>query len=218
MKDFVFVSDFDGTITDIDFDEILLLNILKDRKKEFDEIWENGNLNIIDYLKFVYGSINCSEEKLLEEILKIKIDEYLKDFIKFVRNNNGEFIVVSSGTSYYIDIILKKYKLNKIKVISNKGIFINNRLELIIDKNSYIYSKEFGIDKKKIVEDLKNEYKEVYYAGDGKSDLNAALSSDLIFSKGTLKTELNRMQVKNIEFENYKKIKEFLENDLKCFS
>lgn len=212
MKDFIFVSDFDGTITDIDFDEILLNGVLKNKETELLELWNSGNITVSNFLKTVYSSVNCTEDELREEILKINIDNSLNDFINFTRENNGDFLIVSSGSSYYIKILLEYFKINKIDVISNIAIFKNRGLHLLFDKKSPIYSEEFGINKKKIVEELKNKAKKIYYAGDGRSDLEAALISDKVFSKGELSKSLDSLGVENIKFKKFNNIKDHLLN------
>jgi 2,3-diketo-5-methylthio-1-phosphopentane phosphatase len=218
MKDFIFVSDFDGTITDKDFDELLLENLLKDREGEFEKLWNKETTTISSYLKAVFGAVNCSEDELKNEILKLNIDKYLKGFIKFVKENNGDFMIVSSGSSYYINILLDYFEIIDIEVISNNAVFEDNNLNLIIDEKSTIYSKEFGINKKKVVEGLRGKAKKIYYSGDGTSDLDASLISDLVFAKGSLREALNKLNKENIGFNNFGEIQNyFIDNIVRNF-
>ena len=102
MKKFAFVSDFDGTLSAKDFYHIIIDKYLGSAGREFYVEWKKTKKINVEFLNKIFGSVNLTEQELLEEILKIPFDDYAKDFINNVKKNNGDFYNVSAGTSYYI--------------------------------------------------------------------------------------------------------------------
>ena len=206
MKDFAFISDFDGTLTEKDFYKILSDKYYKEEILPLLKAWRNGDMKDREYLSFIFNNIKRSEAEILEDILNIPFDPFAKDFIEQVKANGGDFIVISAGTSYYIDKILDKHNIKGVDVYSNKGIFKDNGIYFDLDKNSEFYSDRYGIDKLAVIERLKKNYKKVFYAGDSGPDLKAALVSDMVFAKGTLVDLLKKENKKFIEFKNFSEV------------
>lgn len=211
MKKFAFVSDFDGTLTDRDFYHIIIDKYLKDWGRNFYEDWKKDKKINVDFLNKIFGAIGKSEEEIREEILKLPLDKNAKSFIQNVNNRGGHFYILSAGTSYYIKILLNHLEINNVTVISMKGIYQDGGIFISPDKNSPYYSEVFGLDKKKVVEDLKEEYEIVLFAGDSEPDLTAAKSADIAFAKGDLVELMRKENKKFIPVENYSQIEAFLD-------
>ena len=206
MKDFAFVSDFDGTLTKKDFYKIVSEAYLEKEYLPKYESWKNGEIKDIEYLSYVFNNIKRTEDQIFQDILKIQFDLFAKNFIEQVKAAQGDFIIISAGTSYYIDIILKRYNIEDVQVYSNKGIFKDNGIYFDLDKNSEFYSERYGIDKLLVIQKLKRNYKKVFYAGDSEPDLKPALVADVVFAKGELIELLKREKKEYIEFENYSEV------------
>ncbi|WP_242851346.1 MtnX-like HAD-IB family phosphatase [Clostridium sp. DMHC 10] len=188
MKKFIFVSDFDGTLTEKDFYKIIMEEYLKEDCKKLYKDWKNKKIKDIDYLGYVFRNIGRNEKQIFEDIMKISLDPFAKELIDNVKANGGEFAVVSAGTSYYIDRVFMSKGIKDVKVYSNKGVFKNNGIYFELDKTNEFYSDIYGIDKGKVVKKLKEEYDFVFYAGDSEPDLSAALISDVVFAKIVLQS------------------------------
>ena len=209
-KPFVFVSDFDGTLTEKDFYQMIIDDYLGEAGQTLYKEWREGLHDDKDFLDKIYSSINREEAEILEDILRIEWDESATQFIKQIRENGGEFIILSAGTSYYIDRLLKEKGLSDIKVYSNPGVYKDKGIHLQLDKNSPYYSDKYGIDKAKVIEDLKKQYTHVYYAGDSAPDIPPCKIADIAFAKGKLQDLLNAEGINFIPVESYKDIALFL--------
>lgn len=209
-KPFVFVSDFDGTLTEKDFYQMIIDDYLGEAGQTLYKEWREGLHDDKDFLDKIYSSINREEAEILEDILRIEWDESATQFIKQVRENGGEFIILSAGTNYYIDRLLKEKGLSDIKVYSNPGIYKDRGIHLQIDTNNPYYSKKYGIDKAKVIEDLKKQYTHVYYAGDSAPDIPPCQVADIAFAKGKLQDLLNAEGINFIPVKSYKDIALFL--------
>jgi 2,3-diketo-5-methylthio-1-phosphopentane phosphatase len=210
MKKFIFVSDFDGTLTGIDFYQILLDKYLGKRELEYFYRWKSGEINVFSFLKEIFTAIDLSKDELLEDIKSITFDKSSINFIKKVRQNGGDFIVLSAGASYYIEKLFDYHGISDINVIANKSCYKDGKILLTTKETDKYYSNISGIDKAKVVSDLRNKYEKLYYAGDGEPDYLAAVKADYIYAKLDLKDILENKKI------NYKEFKTFfdIEKDL----
>ena len=206
MKEFAFVSDFDGTLTKKDFYKIVSEAYLGEEFMPKYKSWKDGEIKDIEYLSYVFNNISRTEEEIFQDIHKIEFDHFAKNFIEKVKAAQGDFIIISAGTSYYIDIILKKYNIEDVEVYSNKGVFKNNGIYFDLDKNSEFYSERYGIDKLLVIQKLKRNYKKVFYAGDSEPDLKPALVADVVFAKGELVELLKQEKKEYIQFDNFSEV------------
>ena len=123
MKDFAFISDFDGTLTKKDFYKILSDTYYKEELSPIFKSWKNGEMKDREYLSYVFNNVHRSEVELNEDILNIAFDPCAKAFIEQVKAAGGDFIVISAGTNYYIDKVLEKNNIDGVDVYSNKSVF-----------------------------------------------------------------------------------------------
>ncbi|MDP4183518.1 MAG: MtnX-like HAD-IB family phosphatase, partial [Bacillota bacterium] len=206
MKDFVFISDFDGTLTDEDFYYIIMNRYLGDEGKKIYKDWIDEKMSVFEFLQKIFGSINESEEEVYKAVMNINFDKYAKGLIKSVKEANGEFIILSAGCSYYIEKLLEHLGIQDVKVISNKGVYENGRILMTADTDSPFYSEVYGVDKALAVEYYKEQYDRLYYAGDSEPDFRASKKADIIFAKGHLQKMLKEANHSFVEVDNFNEI------------
>lgn len=206
MKNFAFVSDFDGTLTEKDFYKIITDDYLKDEVSSMYQDWRNKKIKDKDYLGYIFKNIRRNEDEIYEDIMKISIDPYASEFVKNIKNAGGDFIIVSAGTSYYINKIIEKHGIDDVEIYSNKGVYKDNGIHFVLDEKNEFYSDIYGIDKMKVVKSLKNKYDKIFYAGDSEPDLNASLLADVIFARGSLVQLLKKENKPFFEFKTFSDI------------
>ena len=209
MKRFLFISDFDGTMTSQDF--FLQIMYRYEHAKVFSNNWKSG----FDLLSDVFSSINLSEDELQNEIEHIPLDPYFVDVVNLVRNCGGDFVILSAGCKYYIERKLKSVGIDNVNIIANDGVYKNGGIELIRDKNDRFYSEKFGIDKEGVVKYFRDKYCVIAYAGDSFVDFEACKLCDLKFSKGRLDDILNLFAIDHYNFKNFSEIVKILNDKLK---
>lgn len=209
MKAFVLVSDFDGTLTEKDFYQMIIDDYLGEMGIAIYEAWKRKEYKDEEFLNKIYGALDMDEKELMAYILTIQWDQHANYVIQKIRENGGEFVIISAGSSYYIQPVLEKEKIDEVKVYSIPGSYKNRGLFLEIDQESCYYSDQYGIDKVKIVKELKEQYEKVYYAGDSMLDMEACILSDVIFAKGKLQALLEDRGIKYIAIDNYKDIEKY---------
>ncbi|WLR60023.1 MtnX-like HAD-IB family phosphatase [Guptibacillus hwajinpoensis] len=209
MKKWAFVSDFDGTISKKDFYWLVIETYYPEGKGLYKK-WKAGEMQDIDFLSHVFQSIDQHEEQIIQDILSLPIDEHVPSFIKKVQENGGDFYILSAGTDYYIHHILKHYGIQNVPVFSNKGYYENKNVHLSIDESHKHYSRRYGIDKSKVISDLKEKYEVVYFAGDSEPDSHPANVADLTFAKDVLQELLKENNVPFVAVESFQQIEDFL--------
>lgn len=206
MKDFVFVSDFDGTLTEKDFYKIISDKYLGEECKKLHQDWKSKRITDVQYLGYVFENIGQNEEGISREIAEIKLDPFAGEFIKNILAANGDFVIVSAGTYYYITEVLAKNNIEGVPIYSNKSEYRDNGIHFILEENSEFYSEIYGIDKEAVVKKLKFQYKKVFYAGDSGPDLKPSLISDVVFARGNLIDMLENQNKSYIKFNNFSEI------------
>ncbi len=210
-KKFIFVADFDGTLTQQDFYQLLIAKYHKEKGQQLYANWKKGEMTDFVFLNKIFSSVNRTEAELLEDILEIDFDDYVADFIEQFKAWGGEFLILSAGTVYYIEKLLQHKKIQGVQVLSNQGVYQDKGIRLVADEKSLFYSERYGIDKGKVITELKKQYQKVYYAGDSEPDVAAAKLADLVFAKNELPELLKEQEIDFVYFNNFKEIKEYLQ-------
>ncbi|WP_335869063.1 MtnX-like HAD-IB family phosphatase [Bacillus sp. 2205SS5-2] len=210
MKKWAFVSDFDGTISTKDFYWIIIEKYFPKGRELFQE-WKAGKMKDIDFLSTVFTSIQQEEAKIIQDIHEIPIDPYVPDFIRNVQAEGADFFILSAGTDYYIHHLLQKYKISDVKVFSNEGRYSDQNVHLSIDPEHKHFSERYGIDKTKVIEELKEVYETVYFIGDSEPDSHPAKVADLTFAKDALQDLLRQNEVPFIAVDTFKEVESYLQ-------
>ncbi len=213
MKNFAFFSDFDGTLSNKDFYQIIIDKYITEEGTKLFKRWRAKEIKDVDFLGYVFKSINRTEEEILDDILSIPLDPYAKEFIQKINNAGGDFIVLSAGTRYYIEKLFEKEGIKNITIYSNNGVYKDKGIHFDIDTGHWSYSEIYGIDKAKVVEKLKSNYKTIYYAGDSEPDVRPSLLADTVFAKNQLKNLLSAENCPFVPFDNFKEIEEYLKKE-----
>jgi 2,3-diketo-5-methylthio-1-phosphopentane phosphatase len=200
MKEFIFISDYDNTITKKDFYWILLDDYIGEKGKAFYKEWKKDKLIGTEFLNQVFTWHKFSKEEHDEALSKVEMDRDLEKVVNWVDENEGEFYILSAGFRYYIDHVLKAQGLEHLKVLTNEGSFENGIFKMEPDQSSPWYSEVYGIDKGLVAQYYKKQCKTLYFVGDSEPDFHAAKHADIVFAK----EELARiMEVEGMEYIPY---------------
>jgi len=185
----IFVSDYDGTITDKDFYLLLAERYLPADTPDYFARYREGRISHFDAMA-AYFSFAPTEEQQLEELLAAsQPDPDLAASAALLRGADWDLWVVSAGSSWYVERVLSQTGVAAI-VYSNPGRLENGR-GLILEKpdsSSPYYSAQDGVDKSAVVRHAHRVAETVAFAGDGPTDLEPALlvRPGLRFARGFL--------------------------------
>lgn len=209
----VFLSDFDGTATALDFYKIVL-NAIGSEGWAFVEAYRKTGKVDYHFLNRIFGWHPLSDQDYMGLLEAIEIDPTLGQLLNFLDQQQIDFSFVSAGFDRYIEDVLMLRGYGRIPLITNPGVFEGGLLKMVPDVASPYYSPIFGIDKGLVVADFKTRYDLVYFAGDTEPDFGAAMAADVVFAKGELIPQLKAAGKPYIAFENYAELMPYLLGDL----
>lgn len=198
----LFISDFDGTATALDFYKIVLNSIGQEGWAYVEDYRKTGKVDY-HFLNKIFAWKTLSQGDYDALIDTIDLDASLRPFLDFLNLEAIDFKFVSAGFDRYIEDILAKEGYEGLEVITNPGRFEEGIMVMCPDTESPFYSPLFGVDKGAIVRDLQASYDMIYFAGDTEPDLGAALEADVVFAKGELIPLLMEKNKPFIAFERY---------------
>ncbi len=171
------ITDFDGTITLVDFYEVAVARCLAPDTPDYWTGYSAGRSTHFEAMAGIYRHIRCPESRVREEILPaMRIDPALPEAVARLHGAGWDVIVVSNGSLWYIDILLKQLGLEDLSRHGNPGRFIDGQgLLLELPRESPFFSAQHGIDKSLVVEDALARYDRVAFAGNGPPDFAPAL-------------------------------------------
>jgi len=185
----IFVSDYDGTITDKDFYSLLAEQYIPRDAPDYFAQYREGQITHFEAMA-AYFAFAPTEEQQLEELLAAsQPDPKLAASAALLERAGWELWIVSAGSSWYIERVLRGAGLTA-PVYSNPGRPEKGRglvLEML-DPSSPYHSPSVGVDKSAVVRHALDVAETVAFAGDGPPDLPPALlvQPNLRFARGFL--------------------------------
>ncbi len=208
MEKFLFITDFDGTVTAQDFFQQIMFRYKP--KKAF----VSENKRGFELLSEVFSGLNLTEAELLDEIKHAPIDFSFADFVKFVKRIGGKVLILSAGAKYYVENKLRfEGLIDEVEIIANESFYYDGGIKLIRDENSRFYDEQFGIDKLKIVKYYKTKFSTLAYAGDSYVDFDGCRLCDFRFAKKNLAKILDLFYIKHMKFINFSEIELILKKN-----
>ncbi|MCF8019649.1 MAG: MtnX-like HAD-IB family phosphatase [Vallitaleaceae bacterium] len=212
MKDHIFISDFDGTITLKDFYWIIIDDYIGEKGRDHYLAWKKKEKIGLTFLNKIFTWHKFTQADHDTVLSKVVIDSTFKRLDTWTQDHNMDLMVLSAGFRYYIDYAMDLAALSHIPIITNEGSFRNGHFKMQANEKSWFYHKVYGVDKEKVVLHYKKKYKKVYFAGDSEPDYKAALSADIRFAKGELLELLKASGHTYYLFETFADIIDILES------
>lgn len=195
MASSLLITDFDGTISQVDFYELAIPHCRPAGLPDYWAGYSSGRLTHFEAMAAIYAEIRCSESTLRGVLPRMKVDPRLPAAVHQLQTAGWDVVIVSNGSHWYIDQFLATLELTHLTVHSNPGRFVEGAgLLLELPRDSPFFCPHYGIDKSAVVRDALARYPRVAFAGNGPPDQAAALLVDpaLRFATGWLAAQLKR--------------------------
>lgn len=212
----VLITDFDGTITRHDFYKLATERLLTPKDLAPWGDYRNGSITHFEALRRIFAGLMEPRAKVLEVIKDMQAEPRLKSCLTALHSAGWQVVVASAGSLWYINIILETLSVEPGKdltVHSNPGTYPENGpLLLEAPLSSPFYCAETGIDKLAIVQSYIKKGATVAYAGDGFTDVQAALqvTPELRFARADLAAELQKQNAPYNSFEYWGEVADTL--------
>ena len=194
----IFLVDFDKTISFNDSTDVIMRKHNPEFLKKVRERYRNKQVGIMGFMKSCLESLELSEEEYLKSLEDVRIDRTFKKFLE----SGLDFRIVSAGTRINVTGSLLKEDIfvDEDLIISNELIFQDRKIKMefpYVDEERY-----FGLDKRSLVLDYKNNGKKVIFVGDGPSDYEAVKVADCVFARASSRL-VDHCNENNIEFREF---------------
>jgi 2,3-diketo-5-methylthio-1-phosphopentane phosphatase len=191
----IFVSDYDGTITNKDIYALLAERYAPAETPDYFAQYVEGRLTHFEAMAAYFAFVPTDERQLEELLDAAEADPDLGASVALLQRAGWELLVVSAGSSWYIERVLKRAGVAA-TVYSNPGRLETGR-GLVLEKpdaSSPYHSASVGIDKSAVVRHALHAAETVAFAGDGPPDLQPALlvRPELRFARGFLADALRQ--------------------------
>jgi len=198
----IFVTDFDGTITQRDLYRIAQARLVPPGTHDYWEDYLAGRMTHFEALQAIFRHIRGSEEELMVAAHEMEPDPRAGQAVARLREAGWEVRIASAGCRWYIDRLLAEQDIH-VTVYGNPGVYDPQQgLLMTPPVDSPYFSPQTGIDKLAIVRAALDVTPEVAFAGDGPPDLEPALlvPPRRRFARGYLAEAL---QKRNEAFRHY---------------
>jgi len=176
----VILSDFDGTIVDIDTGEYVLRQFARGDWMTPDAQLERGEITLEECLARQFALVKETEETLLKRIdTAVSLRPGLRDLLDYCEGRGFPFIVISGGLDFIIRHVLGTNDLlNRIEIVAPKANVTKQGITFQFPRLARPNSSNFKDD---TVATWKNRGSRTAFIGDGLPDFPAIKAADTRF-------------------------------------
>ena len=188
MRKPVLVFDFDNTLTAGDvLDEIVEKFSPNEEWKVWEREWAEGRLPARECLRLQVENLCVTRKRLFEHLLSVRLDPAFAGILRWARARQVEVLIVSDSFLPLITHILAHNEITDLPVFANDLEFSGQRMHPSFPFHDPAFPRSANAKAKHLAPYADNT---VIFAGDGRSDLDAALAADIVFAKDALAKEL----------------------------
>ncbi|MGP8057956.1 MAG: HAD-IB family phosphatase [Nitrososphaerales archaeon] len=177
----VVLSDFDGTIVNVDTGEYLLSKFAHGDWRAYDDQLERGEITLEECLTKQFAMLKETEERLLKEVEGVvSFRPGFEDLVDYCGTEGVPIVVVSGGLDFIITQALRaKNLLDRVEIVAPKANATKRGMTLQFPRLSQVDSLNFKDDlvRAYAIHGIKS-----IYIGDGVSDFAAIARADIRFA------------------------------------
>ena len=203
--------DFDNTLTHGDvLDELIERHSPNESWRDWENAWQEGRLAARDCLRLQVENMRVTREDLLADVARVRIDPAFVDIVDWARRHGVAVRIVSDSFLPLIECILGANGLDGIQVFANDLRFApGGRLIPSFPYHDPLSACSANAKARHLLPQRARH--RIIFAGDGHSDLDAALVADVVFAKSTLANELDARGVGFYPFDTLEPVLAYLE-------
>ena len=213
----VLFFDFDNTLTDGDLlDELIETYSPNEAWRDWEHAWAAGELPARDCLRLQIENMRVSREALFAHLARVRIDPAFPDVVAWARRRGVPVNIVSDSFLPLIVQVLRANGIDDIPIFANDLAFAaGDRLMPLFPYYDPAFPRSANAKARHLAP---YRGRRIVFAGDGHSDLDAALAADIVFAKATLARELDARGTAFYPFDSLEPVLAFLEATAAAFS
>jgi 2-hydroxy-3-keto-5-methylthiopentenyl-1-phosphate phosphatase len=204
--------DFDNTLTDGDIlDQVIEAFSPNELWRDWENGYAEGRLPARECLRRQMENLRVTRDVLLDFLSRVRIDPAFPAIVEWAKAREVDVIIVSDSFLPLIHYVLRTNGIDIVPVLANDLSFCGDRLIPAFPFCDPASERSANAKARHLAPYSANN---IVFAGDGRSDLDAALAADVVFAKSTLAKELRARGVAFHSFETLEPVLEFLETRL----
>ena len=197
------LCDFDETAAEQNVAHLVLDRFGDGRWRELQQQFREGTIRAKDYFERPFAGVKARREAMESHV---KENGTLRDgfveLARFSREQGVELAIVTYGLDFYVEGLLEQAGLEWLPTYAVRTRFTDSGIQF-----EYRYTREgceeYGNCKCSIVDRYKGGGRQVFYIGDGITDLCPARRADLVFARGRLLEECQAEELPHVELRDF---------------
>ncbi len=197
-------SDFDGTIARVDVTDRVLERLATPEWEQVEASWRAGEIDAATCMRRQIALIDATRDALDACLDEVEIDPDFPEFVRFCAASAIPLQIVSDGVDYFARRILRRYRLDHLRVSANR--LIESRgFSLRHPWQQPDCRARSGVCKCAIVAGKSDVPSDDFtvYVGDGRSDRCVSERVDLLFAKHELATYCRTIGASYVAFAGF---------------
>jgi 2,3-diketo-5-methylthio-1-phosphopentane phosphatase len=210
LRKLVLFFDFDNTLTDGDLlDQLIEAYSPNEAWRDWEHAWATGGLAARDCLRLQVENMRVSRAALFEQLAHVRIDPVFPLIVEWARVHGVPVNIVSDSFLPLITQVLRANGIERMRIFANDLAFAGpDRLIPSFPYHDAAFPRSANAKARHLAA---YRGRRIVFAGDGHSDLDAALAADVVFAKSTLARELDTRGVSFYPFDTLEPVLAFLE-------
>ncbi len=180
------LTDFDDTAAVQNVAELLLNRFGDPDWKDVRQSFRDGHMDLKEYQEITFRNIQADRATMQSYVNEhANLRPYFRELWGFCQANDIPMAVVSQGLDFYIEALLEREGVGKVPVYAVNTEFHDGEISYQYN-HAYPGKESEGNSKGFVVKSFQDQGCHVFFAGDGRSDLEAARVADVIFAHSTL--------------------------------
>jgi 2-hydroxy-3-keto-5-methylthiopentenyl-1-phosphate phosphatase len=205
--------DFDNTLTDGDIlDQVIEEFSPNEMWRDWENAWEDGRLPARDCLRLQIENLRVTRDDLLRYLSQVRVDPVFAAIVDWAKARQVDVNIVSDSFLPLIHHILLNNGIDVVPVFANDLGFSGDRLIPAFPFYDPACARSANAKARHLAAYSGHT---IIFAGDGHSDLDAALAANIVFAKSTLAKELGVRGTTFHPFETLEPVLEHLETQFR---
>lgn len=207
----VLFFDFDNTLTEGDvLDALIEAYSPNEAWREWEEAWAQGQIPARECLRLQIENLRVSREALFEHLAGVRVDPAFAGIAAWARRHDAPLTIVSDSFQPLIEHVLRCNGIDGIAILANELEFGDgDRLIPRFPFHDPAIARSANAKARHLAP--YRGRRPIVFAGDGHSDLDAALAADVVFAKSALAEDLAARGVRFREFGTLEPVLAFLD-------
>jgi len=207
----VLFFDFDNTLTQGDLlDELIERYSPNEEWRDWEHAWAEGQLPARECLRLQIENMRVSRAELFDFLGKVRIDPVFVEIVEWARRRHVAVNIVSDSFQPLISHVLKSNGIDdELLIFANEVRFADG--DRLVPHFPHYDPACVRSANAKAHHLAPYRLNKIIFAGDGHSDLDAALAADVVFAKSSLAKELDALGTTFFPFETLEPVLAYLE-------